>query len=364
MEVVNMKDENGKQISPYSREYWIRQGFTDEEADYERNSRRPIRKEYWMKKGFSEEESIKRSQECKSSNNRKGAKGSAGRSPEEHRKSSKRCKEYWLDKGFSEEDAIKIVSERQSTFSLDKCVEKYGEEEGRRRWQDRQDKWQETLSKRDDMNDINKRKSPLSYDKLRLRFNSNNDLIEFVLSFRPEMILNDNLEDFDNRVYQFIQEYPDTRYLPVKSFCHTSKVCKLQLDILGIDESYIEEKFLSKEFDKSEIKIICGCYAMYIKNALLRSSYEIYFYELLQKYGITNFTVDKQYPNSSFKYDFFLKDFNIFVEICPKYHRDEKYKVKMDKKKELFGCILLKESKDFEPFIKELLSEDNCRDNL
>ena len=54
-------------------------------------------------------------------------------------------KEYWMKKGFSEEDSIKKVSERQTTFSKEKCIEKYGEKEGLKIWQERQDKWQATL---------------------------------------------------------------------------------------------------------------------------------------------------------------------------------------------------------------------------
>lgn len=49
---------------------------------------------------------------------------------------------YWIKKGYSEEDAKMKVSERQKTFTLKKCIEKYGEEDGLKRWQERQLKWQ------------------------------------------------------------------------------------------------------------------------------------------------------------------------------------------------------------------------------
>lgn len=38
--------------------------------------------------------------------------------------------EYWIKRGFSEEDALKLQRDRQSTFSLEKCIKKYGEIEG------------------------------------------------------------------------------------------------------------------------------------------------------------------------------------------------------------------------------------------
>jgi hypothetical protein len=53
--------------------------------------------------------------------------------------------EYWMNKGFSEEDAKLKLKERQTTFTLDKCIEKYGEEEGINIFNDRQERWQNSL---------------------------------------------------------------------------------------------------------------------------------------------------------------------------------------------------------------------------
>lgn len=49
--------------------------------------------------------------------------------------------EYYLNKGFSREESEKMLSARQKTFTLEKCVMKYGEEKGRKRWLERQEKW-------------------------------------------------------------------------------------------------------------------------------------------------------------------------------------------------------------------------------
>ena len=54
--------------------------------------------------------------------------------------------EYYLAKGLSEHEARAKLKERQSTFSLEKCIERYGEVEGRRRFDERQKKWQDTLN--------------------------------------------------------------------------------------------------------------------------------------------------------------------------------------------------------------------------
>ncbi len=55
--------------------------------------------------------------------------------------------EYYLSRGMDGDAARKALAERQTTFSLEKCIERYGADEGRKVWQDRQDRWQETLSK-------------------------------------------------------------------------------------------------------------------------------------------------------------------------------------------------------------------------
>jgi very-short-patch-repair endonuclease/Zn ribbon nucleic-acid-binding protein len=56
--------------------------------------------------------------------------------------------EYWLKKTNGDiEEAKKLLSERQTTFSLEKCIEKYGEEEGRKIWLTRQRKWHNSYKK-------------------------------------------------------------------------------------------------------------------------------------------------------------------------------------------------------------------------
>ena len=53
--------------------------------------------------------------------------------------------EYWIKKGFSEEESKIKVTERQRTFTIEKCIEKYGNEAGTKIWKKRQEKWQNTL---------------------------------------------------------------------------------------------------------------------------------------------------------------------------------------------------------------------------
>jgi hypothetical protein len=158
--------QKGK-ISPYSREFWTAKinpntetNYTDDEADYERNSRRPIRKEYWMKLGHSEQESERLCLEKKNKNNEAG--GNTSKSNVEIQKiTSKRCVEYWISKGCTEVEAKEEVAKRQATFTFEKCIEKYGEEAGRQRWLDRQEKWKNSLDQKTDSEkiEINRKKA-------------------------------------------------------------------------------------------------------------------------------------------------------------------------------------------------------------
>ena len=51
---------------------------------------------------------------------------------------------YWTER-YGEEEGKRLFYERQNTFSLEKVKEKHGEEEGYRVWKERQDKWQNKI---------------------------------------------------------------------------------------------------------------------------------------------------------------------------------------------------------------------------
>lgn len=85
--------------------------------------------------GLSDEEKIKRIQELTNRAN----------TTREKNHSYNSTIEFYLSRGYSKKEAKSLLSERQRTFSLAKCIEKYGKEEGYRRWKARQEKWQNTL---------------------------------------------------------------------------------------------------------------------------------------------------------------------------------------------------------------------------
>lgn len=164
---LKAKEHSHKNNGPYSIEFWTNRinpktglNYTYEEAEYERNSRICVKKEYWMKQGYSEDESIQLAIDAKRANDKKGGNAVKQLSIEEHKISSPRCKEYWMVRGHSEEEANNLVSNSQATFSLKKCIEKYGKTEGTEIWNQRQIKWQNTLNSKSDAEkeEINRKK--------------------------------------------------------------------------------------------------------------------------------------------------------------------------------------------------------------
>lgn len=59
--------------------------------------------------------------------------------------------DYYLDRGYDLETSEKMLKERQTTFSLDICIKKYGKEKGIEIFTERQEKWQISLNKNGNM---------------------------------------------------------------------------------------------------------------------------------------------------------------------------------------------------------------------
>jgi len=96
-------------------DYWISKGLTIEEAEFKKAEH--IQK---MQASFQEAISADPSQYT-------------GRTPLEL--------DYWLNKGYSLKEATLLRKERQRTFTLEKCVAKYGKEIGFELWRERNIKW-------------------------------------------------------------------------------------------------------------------------------------------------------------------------------------------------------------------------------
>lgn len=94
--------------------------------------------QFYLEKGWTEEEAlaeIKRTQTQRAL--KSAAKMTDDRLPTQLN--------YWIKQGYSEEEAKKLQSKRQTTFTLEKCIKKYGEVEGRKRFEERQRRWVKSI---------------------------------------------------------------------------------------------------------------------------------------------------------------------------------------------------------------------------
>ena len=100
--------------------------------------------EYWVSKGYSlEEAEEKKANHISHMQSAFQTKMKA--EPEKYKGRTLLELEYWTNRGYSIEEAQLLRKERQRTFTLEKCIAKYGKEQGTKRWKERQTKWVESL---------------------------------------------------------------------------------------------------------------------------------------------------------------------------------------------------------------------------
>lgn len=97
-------------------------------------------KEYWIKRGYAENDAIEKVKNVTNMIHDKTWKKRRN-NPELYQDVNSTQIAYWIKKGYSEEESKLKISNRQKTFSLEKCIEKYGEENGKKRWMNRQLQW-------------------------------------------------------------------------------------------------------------------------------------------------------------------------------------------------------------------------------
>jgi very-short-patch-repair endonuclease len=136
---------------------------------------------------------------------------------------------YWIKRGFTEEESRKKISEKQQTFTLQKCIEKYGEEVGIDRWVDRQNKWQDSF-KKSRKNGFSKISQELFW-KIYQNLNTNKKLVyfaelnenknpdfsgnnhEYKLRLKTKVVLPDFIDFSTNKIIEFDGTYWHGKHL-------------------------------------------------------------------------------------------------------------------------------------------------------
>jgi len=344
------KKRNKNHQSPLKPEFWIAKGYSKEEANFMVKSCSCFNPEYWILKGYSEEEAKEKAKEKHLEVSRKGGKIKSKKmkeNPEKYKKTNPLNKKFWIAKGYSEEEAKEIVSKKQRRFAFDKLIEKHGLIKGYIIWKKRQDEWMKTLNSKSkkEKEEINKKKNPYKrrenetkkeyFERIKNKIKENT---------RQELIKNDILKYRFYKFYISPQKFWDefVRYT-VKELVNKKDFLKYLEKFYEKDRfNFVKDTFSSKVYDK-KTKI------------MFRSRKEFLFYLLLREHNI-NFIHEKTYPNSKKRCDFYLPDYDLYIEITGMMEEEE-YRKKMEFKKKKFNAILLHNVKDFLNFIKRLTNE-------
>ena len=319
--------------SPFNYKHWMKKGFSLVEAKYKANSIRPIRPEYWQEKGLSLEESIIKAKETKDKNNRNNKSSEVNL--------SNTSLAYWtIKKGYSETEAKEKLKDRQNTFTLEKCIERYGEKEGVERFNKRQEKWQTTLSNLPDE------------EKERINFHKNGYLNKFqnIDEYFSYIQSKGKLKGFKN-VKLFYESFVDSYkenifnysfYSPEEFYNRQNYYYKELIDF----NSFVRDTIAfydKKEYVSTGVGIIHKT-----THGLLRSWNEIKFYYKLIK--ITqDFIIEKNYENSTLRSDFYITKLDEHIEIAGMMEIPE-YREKMKFKREKYNSVIL-EYKDFDKYL-------------
>ena len=100
--------------------------------------------EYWIKRGCSEKDAKERVKVVLD-NIHKKTWDKRRNNPKLYKDVNTTQIGYWLKKGYSEEDAKEKIRERQRTFTLKSCIDKYGEKKGLEIYNNRQEKWSKKI---------------------------------------------------------------------------------------------------------------------------------------------------------------------------------------------------------------------------
>ena len=225
--------------------------------------------------------------------------------PEKFKNSYTNRIEYWLNKGYSDVDASQKLKDRQSTFSLSKCIEKYGEDIGKEMFNKRQQKWITTLKSKETYGEIQKTKNIFKYgikDKETLFKFANYS--EKTMDVITKCSGKSDIKDFVDCI---IVNDDIKRYSDLLPYINSSVIH----NVFNISHSEIKDIFY-KKIDLNQNRQYYGIVVYH--NGIRYKSVGEYRIALYLESKNINFIYEKTYPNSNLKSDFYLVDNDLYIE--------------------------------------------------
>ncbi|MBC8428559.1 hypothetical protein H8D04_01610 [bacterium] len=339
-------------ISPYKIEHWVNKGYSIKDAKYEISIRRPYNINYWINKfgdvigkekyydfitkGTSEIGFIEKYGEVDGALKFKEFQN-------KKKKTNKRCIEYWMELGFSKSESKDMVSKEQSTFSMETCINKYGKEIGIQKFNERQEKWQNTLNSKSqkEIDFINEKKDSSSIEyyknkygkswkhKIKQRkFGNNNVAMKCVKNCN-------SINDLVNYIPNNFSYKKITQIL-------SSKIVREIFNIDSNNEIQLYKMIFNKyDFDVIKSNAKYGTLVAY-DGILYRSLGEVEIAKFMTENNI-DFAYEKKYPyqdnigHKRFLYDFHLPKYDIYIEYTGLSGGNLKYDKRLLKKQKF--CI-------------------------
>lgn len=266
--------------------------------------------QYWLIRGYTKEQATSNIKTLQSkagqvfSNNVKN-------NPKKYSSMNPTQIGYWLKKGYTEDEAKNLISERQRTFSLDKCIAKWGLEEGTNRFNERNDKWKQSLSKSEGVTWTTADRNHRSLSKYESLIHLAIDYIEF--SFLSDevkscyqTIINERIDSTDSlldllRGCSYKEMLVWSKLKPIQEFLNKSR--------FGIVEHWICST-------PDEMKRSKWGNLYYYKDYYFQSTGEFVIGSFMLHNGI-DFKMHKRYPvDDLLMYDFYLPKFDMYIEYC------------------------------------------------
>ena len=143
-EIQSSASKQVKNRSILSKVNLINKGMNKEDADRFMQKKSQFSKEFWIDRGLTEDNAMKKISRLQSINSDKLSQ-KRKELPNKYSATTQTQLGYWIKNGYSDEEAKLKLKERQSTFTLDKCIKKYGYKIGETVYNLRQTKWREKL---------------------------------------------------------------------------------------------------------------------------------------------------------------------------------------------------------------------------
>jgi hypothetical protein len=279
------------------------------------NSSFPVQVKYWLNRGYSELAAAQKIKDFQASSS-KSFSNKRKLYPEKYTGIIPSQLEYWINKGYSEKDAKIKLAERQATFSLEKCIKKYGPTIGVIKFNERQKKWVTSI------------RAVIGVSWETSQNNSGGFSNQYLFDKYGESWLMVKLKSYKNRnrvhsaTILMIEKINEIVYVTNGSLIKYL----MTLDLFDLDKYSKSSivKFILK-LTSIEIKSIwCKANGVKFKKSTHGNMYWVNgkFYKSIAEFEIgkflsvlnLDFENNKRYPNSQRVYDFYLPKFDLYIE--------------------------------------------------